>query len=233
MNYRNILPLLFCFALCSLTATAQVGVNNNDPEQTLDVAGKVKISDDATAPSNGTIRYNETAGTFEGFTNGQWEVLNKSAMADRPIPVTLAMFNTQPSTTWEAMDYVDFHGNPNLFLNNGENDRRAVPPGYLLVIDMIEVMGMARNADEQFRINMCGSRANQSPVDGRVNPQVYISGSSKGGNVTLGTGRAPIIVLQAGEQLVFLNNSVSSNTDGVRMLATGFLVQDLDQYFSY
>ncbi|MFK8164886.1 MAG: hypothetical protein AB8H12_20740 [Lewinella sp.] len=62
---------------------------------------------------------------------------------------------------------------------------------------------------------------------------MFLSGSCKGGNVTLGTGRAPIIVLQAGEQLVFINDSSSSNTDGVRMLATGFLVQNLDQYFSY
>lgn len=225
--------LLFVFALFPTFLSAQVGVNNPDPEQALDVAGKVKISDDAATPTDGTIRYNETDGTFEGFTNGEWEVLNKSVMADRPIPVTLAMFNTQPSSTWEDMDLVDTHGNGFTFGLNSDNQRRAVPAGYLLVIDMIEVMGMNRDSDEQFRVNIAGSRANETPAGGRVNPQVYVSGSCKGGNVTLGTGRAPIIVLQAGEQLVFVNDSSSSNTDGVRMLATGFLVQDLDQYFSY
>ena len=34
---------------------AQVGVNNADPEQALDVGGKLKIADDTEAPSKGTL----------------------------------------------------------------------------------------------------------------------------------------------------------------------------------
>ena len=229
---RTLLTLLAAGAFLAQTA-AQVGVDNADPEQTLDVGGKVKIADDATAPTDGTIRYNEADGTFEGYADGQWEVLNQSALPDQPMPVTLAMFNTLPSTTYEDIDFLDTHGNPILFLSNIDGNPRAVPPGYLLVIDMIEVMGMARNADEQFRVNIVASRADETPEAGRVNPQVYVSGSSKGGNVTLGSGRAPIIVVEEGQQLVLLNDSPPSNTDGIRMIATGFLVQDLDQYFTY
>lgn len=219
--------------LATATVFAQVGVNNTDPEQALDVEGKIKVSDDATTPTDGTIRYNETDGTFEGFTNGAWEVLNKSAMADRPIPVTLAMFNTPSGAAWEDMDLVDTHSNFFVLDLNTDGQRRGVPSGWLLVIDMIEVMSMAKTTDEQFQVNVCGSRISQTPAAGRVNPQVYISGSAKAGNTTVGNGRAPLIVLRVGEQLVFKNESSLSNSSGVRMIATGFLVQNLDQYFSY
>ncbi len=232
MRISIVLSFLFSLLLqCSLSA--QVGVNNTNPEQALDVNGKIRVSDDATTPTDGTIRYNDPEATFEGFADGEWTVLNKSATPDRPIPVTLAMFNTSANGEWEDMDWIETHGVSFVFDLTSTGQRRAVPAGYFLVIEMIEAMGMDRAEDEQFRVIVAGAQADQVPGNGRVNPQIYVSGSSGTGNTTVRGGRAPLLVLQAGQQLVFLNDSATSNSDGVRMIATGFLVQDLDQYFTY
>lgn len=50
-----------------LSMSSQVGVNNPTPEQALDVNGKVKLTDDTTAPTAGTIRYDATSSDFEGY----------------------------------------------------------------------------------------------------------------------------------------------------------------------
>lgn len=66
---RKLKNVLFVglFIIFSNSITAQVGVNNDMPEQALDVNGKIKLGDDATTPTEGTIRYNSATKTFEGF----------------------------------------------------------------------------------------------------------------------------------------------------------------------
>ena len=58
--------ILFYLLLLTLSTslTAQVGVNNPKPQQALDVDGKIKLTDDATVPTDGTVRYNNPEGTW-------------------------------------------------------------------------------------------------------------------------------------------------------------------------
>lgn len=79
--------LLCCF-LFSLTCLSQVGVNNATPEQALDVNGKIKLTDDSTAPSAGTLRYNAGEDDFEGYNGSEWKSLTTSgAGPGSPVPM--------------------------------------------------------------------------------------------------------------------------------------------------
>lgn len=72
---KSYLPqLTFLMLTCSLCA--QVGVNTPNPEQALDVAGKIKVSDDNMTPTDGTMRYNSAEGAFGGFSEGEWSSFN-------------------------------------------------------------------------------------------------------------------------------------------------------------
>jgi hypothetical protein len=74
MKYFFLL-LLFSF-LCLGDLSAQVGINNTNPSQALDVGGKIKVGDDQIAPVAGTIRYNRVTKTFEGYDGTEWSVFN-------------------------------------------------------------------------------------------------------------------------------------------------------------
>jgi FG-GAP repeat len=49
-----------------------VGINNINPNQKLDVQGKIKISDDTSPALKGSIRYNEATQDFEGYNGQEW-----------------------------------------------------------------------------------------------------------------------------------------------------------------
>lgn len=65
----------------SLIGNGRVGIGVWDANQKLDVNGKLKIGDDAAPPSEGTMRYNNTNKTFEGFDGTDWVVLNGTSNA--------------------------------------------------------------------------------------------------------------------------------------------------------
>lgn len=73
--------ILFILTLAlSLNAYSQnVGINNPTPAQKLDVNGKIVLSDDATTPTEGTIRYNSTLKQHEGFNGTEWVSLSAKA----------------------------------------------------------------------------------------------------------------------------------------------------------
>lgn len=221
-------------------AAAQVGVNNPDPEQALDVNGKVKVGDDRTPPTDGTMRYNETDGIFEGYTNGKWETLNtKSAAPEMPVPVTMTMFQTAPiginnpqATDYEPIDYVTTHFNTSVVFDlNAENERKVVPDGYYLVIDRMTATSAETTGDATFLVEFIAGDGTAAQT--LANPRMMLSGSNTGGTVSYGNGRGPIMVLEAGKQLLFVNRSDSSTGPDVRAVVTGFLVRSVDDYFTY
>ncbi|MBK9736477.1 MAG: FG-GAP repeat protein [Saprospiraceae bacterium] len=57
----------------------KVGINTLSPSQTMDVAGKLKLGDDMTAPIAGTIRWNQTTQDFEGYNGTEWLSFTKTA----------------------------------------------------------------------------------------------------------------------------------------------------------
>ncbi|MBK9734252.1 MAG: hypothetical protein IPO92_04500 [Saprospiraceae bacterium] len=67
------LTFLIGFNLLALTLMAQkVGINTNAPQQALDVHGKLKVGNDTTTSSPGTMRFNPDTGDFEGFDGNDW-----------------------------------------------------------------------------------------------------------------------------------------------------------------
>jgi hypothetical protein len=52
------------------TKNGNIGIGTAAPGQRLDVAGKVKISNDATTPAAGAIRWSGT--DFEGYDGTKW-----------------------------------------------------------------------------------------------------------------------------------------------------------------
>lgn len=240
---KTSITFLVCLLFTTLHLSAQVGVNNPTPEQALDVAGKIKVGDDAVPPTDGTLRYNSPEGSFEGYADGKWESLNKSAAPENPIPFFASVYTTLESEGYISMEFQRLLGNPagvQFELNGGTGSstrRTVVPAGYLMVVDYIHVVAMENTGDEQFLVEIAdteGNASTESDLDnGRDEPLIFVSGSSSGGPAKLGNGRAPLMVVNAGEQLTLKNLSGAGYTGGVRAVFTGFLVQDLDDYFTY
>ena len=75
--------IVFGFLLTTLFLSAQVGIDTNNPNQKLDVNGKVKIGDDGVRPTSGTMRYN-TIDQFQGYNGTEW--LSFSQQPNGPLP---------------------------------------------------------------------------------------------------------------------------------------------------
>jgi hypothetical protein len=53
--------------LMRITSQGNIGIGTANPDQKLTLQGKLKLSDDANIPEEGTIRYNATSDDFEGY----------------------------------------------------------------------------------------------------------------------------------------------------------------------
>ena len=82
MHYR----LCICTALLLVgtSVPGQVGVNTSTPEQTLDVNGKIRLGNDATAPSPGTLRFDSRGADFQGYDGNEWKSLTVSPLERSP-----------------------------------------------------------------------------------------------------------------------------------------------------
>lgn len=56
---------------------SKVGIKTNTPKASLEVAGKIKLGDDALAPQAGTIRWNADTKDFEGYDGSEWISFSK------------------------------------------------------------------------------------------------------------------------------------------------------------
>lgn len=91
-------PVFFLLIVYSELHSQQVGIKTTNPDQALDVNGKIKLGDDARTPTAGTIRYNFAAGEFEGFDGVQWKVLTNKP----PAFLYFEQFSTQTSNIRDA-----------------------------------------------------------------------------------------------------------------------------------
>ncbi|WP_298904208.1 hypothetical protein [uncultured Psychroserpens sp.] len=64
--------------IMSIRGNGRIGIVNAEPEQKLDVNGKIKIADDNTTPTEGTMRYNSVTKNFEGYDGNNWVILNNN-----------------------------------------------------------------------------------------------------------------------------------------------------------
>ncbi|HLF67620.1 MAG TPA: FG-GAP repeat protein, partial [Gammaproteobacteria bacterium] len=56
----------------AVQTVGKTGINNTNPVTVLDVNGKLKLSDDLTAPQAGMVRWNSSANDFEGYNGSVW-----------------------------------------------------------------------------------------------------------------------------------------------------------------
>ncbi|MBK8698507.1 MAG: FG-GAP repeat protein [Saprospiraceae bacterium] len=56
----------------NVVTNPKVGINTSSPSQTMDVAGKLKLGDDTTAPVAGVVRWNAATQDFEGYNGTEW-----------------------------------------------------------------------------------------------------------------------------------------------------------------
>ncbi len=75
----HILAFLF-FISTQVVFSQKVGINKSDPQEALDVNGKIRVGNDNSNPvtSSGTIRFNPETGDFEGYTGNDWESFTKN-----------------------------------------------------------------------------------------------------------------------------------------------------------
>lgn len=231
MHTRNVFLSILVIAFTSFTLTAQVGVNNPTPEQTLDVSGKLKITDDATPPTDGTLRFNDGAQDFEGYSEGEWKSLTKSAAADNPVPVALAHFGID-NTGVGVADFEPFNTLYNYTNSNPTNGttNTIIPIGKFLVIDQICVTQDGGLEDTYFRASVRPTVQNGSNQQVQ-NPQIMITGSLEGGTTCVEAERAPLLVVKGGGTIYGWNSAQSGGN--VRIMTYGFIVDNLDQYFGY
>lgn len=225
MSLRHLL-LLAIFLPLSLSA--QVGVNEPDPEQTLDVNGKIKVGNDGVTPSDGTIRYNDTERSFEGFSDGEWQSFTKSATPEDVEYIQLYVVNKMADGDWEEVDLQASS------ISGVAQSFSAVPDGKKLIVDMIECVARDGQPDEFFYACISPSSLPVAVNGGNLrNPRVCISGNSSNGNTVINATRAPLMVVHAGQGLAVWNSTNSESS--VRVVITGFLVDDdaTDDFFGY
>jgi hypothetical protein len=82
---KNLLLLLLCLLFHGVSAQ-NVGVDIASPQEKLDIAGRLRLSSDITvgAPTGGagTIRWNASAGQFQGWNGTSWTSFSSAAETD-------------------------------------------------------------------------------------------------------------------------------------------------------
>ncbi len=211
-----ILLSLISFSLC-----AQVGVNELNPSQMLDVNGQIKVGIDSNAADEeGTIRYNPTTQNLEGYSNGTWKSLTSANLGANATYVQIYEFGAPANSIW------DFPSSSSAYSNSGVSTGSAipVPANKVLVIDQICVTSTSTSS-----VNIYAGVRKATTGGSGFNPQIFISGSSSDGNTCLQGNKSPILVVNAGNTIQVWNSSGSGST--VRIYIVGYLLDSLDEYF--
>ncbi|NNL80434.1 MAG: hypothetical protein HKO67_08080 [Flavobacteriaceae bacterium] len=75
--------------IVSITGDGKVGIREFNPEQRLDVNGKLRIGDDGLDATEGTMRYDSASGNFEGYNGSDWEQLNNEVCLTKAVVTNL------------------------------------------------------------------------------------------------------------------------------------------------
>ncbi|WP_157976233.1 hypothetical protein [Lewinella sp. IMCC34191] len=209
---------LLLFLVMPLGLFAQVGVNTTEPEQALDVNGKIQVGDDAMAPTAGTMRYNGSEADFQGYDGKDWKSFTNSSSDG--LPGTTARYITaySPNISPEEIATVYFE-------TRDDNSRIITPPaGQYLLITSINVMpNFFTFSPERFALAFFSSSASDSGFGDRDNG-FRMTGNLAEQNFI--TSETPIMVIGPGE---YLRIEASRNNEAtVNINLRGFLVDSLD-----
>lgn len=192
---------------------AQVGINTDNPDQALDVDGKVKIGNDGRTPSEGTVRYSAT-GDFEGYRADGWNSFTEKGSASlpsNPIPVFGSDFGVSPSSSGQLVTFQRF---------SDLTSFSTVPNDQYLLITSIHIEPNGLNASGNYEITIGrgtgGSIDQLSALRLRGFPESEIYKDPLG----------IMMIVRPGEELLITNES--SSDFGINVKVRGFLVDDLN-----
>ena len=205
--------------LAATTLGAQVGVNNPNPTQALDVAGKIKLADDGTAPSAGTMRYEAGEAEFQGYDGRAWTAFNAAqaggALPSAAVPVFGKYNALSPSEQGTVLFY-----NPVTASNFS-----AVPAGKTLIVTAAWVGPNFFNINSlRYNVGLYPSTSSNALTGSNPLLNFTLRGDVRENSV-LESSLAPLTVVVGGS---YLYCAASSQSEGsVEVYVRGFLVDDL------
>ena len=99
---NNLLLGVDSAAVMTLDKDGETGFGTTNPSQKVHINGKLKIGNDETAPSEGTIRYNSESKSFEGYDGTKWINLGGSSPYGSQGTFNLPNFSFFPSISGSA-----------------------------------------------------------------------------------------------------------------------------------
>lgn len=216
----SILALLFTL---SSTLSAQVGVNTQSPSQALDVAGKIRVADDAMPPDRGTIRFNAQNREFEGYDGTEWKILSLTKSSDTPTaPIPYGGFSSPVAVGNQEAVNCTFEKSAVLTGTPGPSTFTTVPDDHYFIITHINVLDNNLSSGEE-RMNVSiRAGANFS----RFSTALRYAGTNHSFPPITGSLTSPLIILRPGERIRIFNNANASQTT-LNVAFRGFLVEDL------
>ncbi|OAV46164.1 hypothetical protein [Lewinella sp. 4G2] len=219
---RYYITLLAIFV--SVVLSAQVGVNNSNPQQTLDVNGKIKVGNDGATPTAGTMRFNVLSGEFEGYDGAEWKVLSLEKSGGAPSEPEYYSGETNFIRVGESFSSLILRrartggSNPSSFT--------TVPTGRYFIVTHVNILdNNGTSSLERMDVDMSAiTGSNGSPRQGT---RLRYAMSNHDTRPIIGSLSSPVMILRGGEQMRFSNRSLSSQTT-VNVVVRGFLVDDLD-----
>ncbi len=219
------LIILFNLSTLSKISYGQVGINTENPSQTLDVNGQIQVGQDNLLPNEeGSLCYNNVNKDLEGFVQGQWQSLTtqNQILGENAQYVQIYDFGVGNNSTWQFFDQSKGYDSATGATTSGF---LPVPSSKILVIDQVYVTATTANPSYKF---FAGVRKSNTNGIG-VNPQVYITGSSQNGNSCLQANKAPLLVINSGNTVQAYNGT--SSDVSVKIIITGFLLNNLQEYY--
>ncbi len=198
-----------------LWAVAQVGVNTDSPDQTLDVNGKVEIGDDSRTATAGTMRFNASDSEFQGYNGSSWVTFGQRG---GPIPegaIPVYGFATRFINSTGAIT-----------IRRADNDATVsqVPTGQFLIVTGVTLTSFA-GTNTGFNVVSIGpsSSSGGTPLGSRN----YIVKFNANEVKTLQSTLSPLFIAREGEFFSMFNTSTSTANEAFIRLQ-GFLVDNLD-----
>uniref|UniRef100_UPI00404780A3 hypothetical protein n=2 Tax=Mariniflexile sp. TaxID=1979402 RepID=UPI00404780A3 len=216
---KTLLSSILAFFMI-LSMSAQVGVNNPNPEQALDVNGKVKLANDAIAPSAGTMRYDATSSDFEGYNGTRWNSFTQSRSSGLPsnaVPVHGYNIYNVARNTRKSLTFKNWQ--------TGTTFQTPPEGKFLIVTSVYSYLQSTSTVNQIYGFNIGVSpRIDNFPEVGDAFLTLF---SDRLTPPLVGDG-APLFVLLPGEYITVSNNVFNFNFDSLYVTVRGFLVDDLD-----
>ncbi len=95
----------------TLDKDGETGFGTTNPSQKVDINGKLKIGNDATAPSEGTIRYDSESKTFQGYDGTKWINLGGSGPFGNSATINFPDASYSLSVLGEEITNIEADGN--------------------------------------------------------------------------------------------------------------------------